>query len=114
MIEPQATLRTRAQVDALPRDQMDISQPALFRNNTAGLYFERLRREAPVHFCAESRFGPYWSITRFQAIMQVDTDRKVFSSDAFNGGIQVTDFAKGMERVNFINMDPPGTTTSAR
>ena len=60
-----------------------------------------------MHFCAESRFGPYWSITRFKDIMQVDTEHKVFSSDAFNGGIQITDFPKGMERVNFINMDPP-------
>jgi cytochrome P450 len=44
-------------------------------------YFERLRREDPVHYCANSKFGPYWSITKFNDIMAVDTNHKVFSSD---------------------------------
>ncbi|MEJ0044046.1 MAG: hypothetical protein WDM81_18340 [Rhizomicrobium sp.] len=36
-------------------------------------YFERLRREDPVHYCADSEFGPYWSITKYNDIMAVDT-----------------------------------------
>jgi cytochrome P450 len=88
-------------------DAIDVSQAEYFQNDTIGLYFERLRRERPVHYCAKSRFGPYWSITRFDDIMAIEKDHQVFSSDAYLGGIQLTDFPKGMERANFINMDPP-------
>jgi cytochrome P450 len=42
--------------------------------------FERLRREDPVHFTADSEFGPYWSVTRWNDIMAVDTDHEGFSS----------------------------------
>jgi cytochrome P450 len=88
-------------------DAIDVSQAEYFQNDTIGLYFERLRQERPVHYCAESRFGPYWSITKFDDIMAIEKDHENFSSDAYLGGIQLTDFPKGMERSNFINMDPP-------
>jgi cytochrome P450 len=88
-------------------DAIDVSQPEYFQNETIGLYFKRLRNEQPIHYCANSRFGPYWSVTRFNDIMAIDKDHQNFSSDAFLGGIQMTDFPKGMERSNFINMDPP-------
>ena len=58
-----------------------------------------------MHFCADSRFGSYWSITRYHDIMAVDKDYASFSSQ--KGGIQIVDFEAGLERVNFINMDPP-------
>ena len=29
----------------------------------------RLRDEAPVHYCPQSQYGPYWSITRFDDIL---------------------------------------------
>jgi cytochrome P450 len=86
---------------------IDVSQPEYFQNDTIDLYFQRLRNERPIHYCAESRFGPYWSITKFDDIMAVEKDHQNFSSNAFLGGIQLTDFPKGMERANFINMDPP-------
>ena len=88
-------------------DAIDVSQPEYFQNDTIGLYFKRLRNEQPIHYCADSRFGPYWSVTKFNDIMAIDKDHQNFSSDAFLGGIQMTDFPKGMERSNFINMDPP-------
>jgi cytochrome P450 len=88
-------------------DAIDVSQPEYFQNDTIDLYFQRLRNERPIHYCAESRFGPYWSITKFDDIMAVEKDHQNFSSNAFLGGIQLTDFPKGMERANFINMDPP-------
>jgi cytochrome P450 len=92
---------------AMDIDAIDVSQPEYFQNDTIGLYFERLRRERPIHYCPKSRFGPYWSITRFNDIMAIEKDHQTFSSDAYLGGIQLTDFPKGMERSNFINMDPP-------
>ena len=88
-------------------DAIDVSQPKYFQNDTIGRYFKRLRDEQPIHYCADSRFGPYWSVTKFNDIMAIDKDHQNFSSDAFLGGIQLTDFPKGMERSNFINMDPP-------
>jgi cytochrome P450 len=51
-----------------------------FQDDTLWLVFERLRREDPVHFTPESEFGPYWSITRWDDIMAVDTDHETFSS----------------------------------
>ena len=92
-------------INTMPIEQIDVSQPELFQNGTIGNYFARLRKDAPVHFCKDSRFGPYWSITRFDDIMAVDKDHQTFSSE--KGGIQIVDFPEGMERINFINMDPP-------
>ena len=43
-------------------------------------YFERLRREDPVHFNESEVAGRYWSLTRYNEIKAVDTDHKNFSS----------------------------------
>ena len=43
-------------------------------------YFERLRAEDPVHFTPDSDYGPFWSITKYNDIMAVDTNHQVFSS----------------------------------
>ncbi|MBT3426381.1 MAG: cytochrome P450 [Gammaproteobacteria bacterium] len=93
------------QIADIPLEQIDVSQPELFQNDTVGLYFNRLRQESPVHYCPNSRFGPYWSVTRFNDIMSVDKNHHDFSSQ--KAGIQIIDFKAGTERVNFINMDPP-------
>jgi cytochrome P450 len=61
----------------------------LFEADASLAYFERLRKEDPVHRCENSQFGPYWSVTRYQDIMDVDTNHKVFSSDSRKGGIQL-------------------------
>ena len=60
---------------------IDVSQPRLYRDDSWGSAFARLRREDPVHFHPESPFGPYWSITRYADIMSVDTNHQVFSSE---------------------------------
>ncbi len=51
--------------------------------------FERLRREAPVHFTEDSQFGPYWSVAGFADVKHVDTHQALFSSDIMNGGIRL-------------------------
>ena len=48
---------------AVPLDQLNPGQPALFAQDAMWPFFERLRRESPVHHTPESEFGPYWSIT---------------------------------------------------
>jgi cytochrome P450 len=93
---------------ALPLDKLNVAQPILFQTNTMWPYFERLRREDPVHFCAESEFGSYWSITKYNDIMAVDTNHQVFSSDFSLGGITIGGGQANVDPLPmFIAMGPP-------
>ena len=74
---------------SIPLPELHVAHQELFRANTVLPYFERLRNEAPVHLCEQSPFGPYWNITRYDDIMFVDTNEKLFSSDIRNGGIRL-------------------------
>ncbi len=65
---------------ALPLAELNPARTDRFQNDTIWPVFERLRREDPVHFTADSEFGPYWSITRWDDIMAVDTNHVEFSS----------------------------------
>lgn len=87
-----------------PLETLDPANPELFRQNAHWDMFTRLRREDPVHFTAESEFGPYWSVTRYDDIMYVDTHHKVFSSE---GGITIADQDEDFQLPMFIAMDPP-------
>ena len=94
----------------IPIEEIDVSRPSLFQSDKVGAFFERLRREDPVHYCAESAYGPYWSITRYNDIMAVDTNHKAFSSEAKLGGIAIQDMhsdQSNLELEMFIAMDPP-------
>ena len=97
----------RARAFSMPLADLNPGNPELFRTNTHWPYFERLRAEDPVHWCRESEFGPYWSVTRYQDIMAVDTNHAVFSSDAALGGITIRDSRPDLRRPSFIAMDPP-------
>ena len=90
-----------------PLDQFDVGNPELFRNYTFWPYFERLRKEAPVHYCRESMFGPYWSLTKYNDIMEVETNHAAFSSAAALGGISIRDQPVEFRRASFIAMDQP-------
>jgi cytochrome P450 len=72
----------QAQADpySIPLEKIDVSDSELFATDTLWGYFERLRKEDPVHYCAKSEFGPYWSVTRFNDIVTVEKDPKTFSS----------------------------------
>jgi cytochrome P450 len=65
---------------SIPLDKIDGSDSELFETDTLWGYFERLRKEDPVHYCAESEFGPYWSVTRFDDIVHVEKNPETFSS----------------------------------
>ncbi len=65
---------------SIPLDKVDVSDAELFETNTLWGYFERLRREDPVHYCAESEFGGYWSVTRYDDIVHVEKNHEIFSS----------------------------------
>ena len=78
---------------SIPLDDIDVSQPELFRTDSFWPYFDRLRQEAPVHYCKDSMFGPYWSVTKYNDIMDIETNHSVFSSASSLGGITIRDVA---------------------
>ena len=95
---------------SLALDELNVAQPILFQNDAHWRYFERLRSEDPVHFCAESAFGPFWSVTKFNDILYVDSHHELFSSA---GGITLgppinqVQPESGFRPTMFIAMDPP-------
>ena len=87
-----------------PLAQIDLSDPRLYEQDAWRPYFERLRQEDPVHYLADSPFGPFWSVTRFEDIVAVDSNHGVFSSEPF---IILGDRGDDLPTENFISMDPP-------
>ncbi len=88
----------------VPLERLDLADPRRFEAGTHWAFFDRVRREDPVHFCAGSPFGPYWSVTRWQDILGVETNHRVFSSKA---GIFVGDRFEDFQLNNFIAADEP-------
>ena len=88
-------------------DQIDVSDPLLYQNDVYHPYFERLRREDPVHYRKGGMYGDFWSVTKFKDIMTVETHPHVYSSEAKLGGISITDRPMEFRRSSFISMDPP-------
>ena len=66
--------------------------------------FKRLREEEPVHYCADSTMGPYWSVTSHAEIMEVDTSHDIYSSEPT---IVIQDEFDDFRLPMFIAMDPP-------
>jgi cytochrome P450 len=91
---------------SMPIEDIDPADPEIFRNDTLWPYFERLRKEDPVHWSTspEEDVGGYWSVTRYNDIMAVDTNHQVFSSEPT---IVLPDPAEDFTLPMFIAMDPP-------
>ena len=88
----------------VPLDELDVSNWHLFEKDAIWPWFERLRREDPVHYHSDSRYGPFWSITKFDDIKAIDKNHQIFSSQPNIGLVDsITDF----ETASFISMDPP-------
>ena len=90
--------------NAIPLDKLDMSDPTRFQDDTIWPLFARLRKEAPVHYCKDGMFGPFWSVTRYNDIMTVDTTHQVFSSEPV---ITLFEPPKEMLMPMFIAMDQP-------
>jgi cytochrome P450 len=97
----------RQKAYATPLSEFHPGHPELFRSDTLWPYFERLREEEPVHFCTTSPVGSYWSVTRYDDIMHVDTNAAIFSSDVNLGGIMLRDLDPEYMWPSFIVMDEP-------
>lgn len=84
--------------------ELDVSNFHLFRADAIWPFFERLRNDAPVYFHEESRYGPYWSVTRHDYIKEIDSDQHRFSSQ---DNITIIDTPPEFDFPNFIAMDSP-------
>lgn len=100
----------RAKAWEVPIEALNPAQPELFRGDAHWAIFDRLRAEAPVHYTPESDYGAFWSVSKYNDIMAIDTNHQVFSSA---DGITLpsleaeADMAKRPTRSSFISMDPP-------
>ena len=100
----------RARIYAQPIEAVDPAQPDLFAQDSFWPIFERLREEDPVHHVVSPDYGPFWSITRWNDIMAVDSNHGAFSSA---DGITLQSLESKAEqarrgtRPSFISMDPP-------
>jgi cytochrome P450 len=88
----------------IPLDQLDVADPQLFQDDVWPDWFARLRRDDPVHFHSESRFGPFWSVTKYADIITLEATPSVFSSAS---GITLADQEAEYRLPMFIAMDPP-------
>jgi cytochrome P450 len=105
---PQSLAAAREAAYSTPIEQLDVANPKLFQRDLIAPYFERLRTEDPVHVVTSKVYGRYWSVTKYNDIMAIDTNHKQFSSDSSLGGITI--FGDGTDRAPlpmFIAMDPP-------
>src|SRR4030095_11473899 len=99
--------QAREAAESMPPEARAPANPDYFVDDTVGHYFARLRRDDPVHRSVSPIFGPYWSVTRYQDIMAVDTNHAEFSSSWELGGITLTDAPESEKLRMFIAMDPP-------
>jgi cytochrome P450 len=112
--------RTQTAVAGLPLERFDVANRDLYATDTILPYFERLRRESPIHYCPESEDGPFWSITRYDDIKQIELDWQHFSSEPSIVLFQARDendqlIDDTIERVpSFIAMDPPKHTAQRK
>jgi cytochrome P450 len=107
-VAPEVTPESaRARAYSTPVADLDPGDPELFRTDSFWPYFDRLRQEEPVHYCNDSMFGPYWSVTKYNDIMEIETNHAVFSSASALGGITIRDLAPDLRLQSFIAMDPP-------
>ena len=104
-----STQTARERIQALPLDQLNPADIQYFVDDTVGHVFDRLRSEDPVHHSHSPipELGDYWSVTRYQDIMHVDTHPEIFSSDWSLGGITLFNPAESDRLPMFIAMDPP-------
>ena len=89
---------------SLPLETIDVSAGELWQGGRLHDYLKRLRQEDPVHWSPTGPSGGYWSVTKFNDIVAVDSNHEVFSSDR---DIVVGDQPPEFAIKNFIQSDPP-------
>ena len=95
-------------------DPLDVSRAELYRDDTWPTPFKRLRAEAPVYRCENSDYGPYWSVSTYKPIVEVESLPDVYSSE--KGGITIADaiLDSDVRMPMFIARDRPVHTGQRR
>ena len=99
--EPTAKqLEARARIYAMPLEKIDPAAIESFPNEEMFWKFERLRAEDPVHFTSteDSEHGDYWSVTKWDDIIKIDTDSVTFSNEA---GVTIAANRPGRELIGY-------------
>jgi linalool 8-monooxygenase len=94
---------------------IDLKDPDLYREGIPHEVFARLRREAPIAWNPEEDGRGFWAVTRYQDIVAVSKNPKVFSSARKHGGHRMFDenvvgvAGVGADKTEapMISMDPP-------
>ena len=100
-----------APAQELPLEDINPLNANLFSENRWHGYFERLRREDPVHLSEIETAGRYWSVTKYDDIKTVSSDWETYSSAngitlGFRVGAKLPEGAM-MGTPPFISQDPP-------
>ncbi len=102
-------MSSTGKLDPTPLTGLDMSEAHRFQNGSIWPLFALMRKEAPLHYCPDSTFGPFWSVTRYHDILAIDTDHKSFSSDPAITLVNAhPDPARRIS--SFISMDQPKHT----
>ncbi len=95
----------------IPLEEINPINAHIYSQNKWREYFERLRKEDPIHFNRIKTAGRYWSITRYEDIKAIDVDWENFSSaHGITLGFDLSaGEPEGMIQTNnpFISQDPP-------
>lgn len=87
---------------------LDVSRAELYAEHRWEKPFRWLRENAPVHRVEDSKFGPYWSVSTYKPIVEIEAVPALFSSShTYGGSITIADRPKAKRYPNFINMDAP-------
>ncbi len=95
-------------------DPLDVSRAELYRDDVWQAPFAQLRAEAPVYRCETSDYGPYWSVSTYKPIVEVESLPELYSSEV--GGITLADFIpeSDVRMPMFIARDRPVHTGQRR
>ena len=107
-------MATLMQATAPAVDPFDVSRAELYRDDTWHAPFAQLRAEAPVYRCEHSDYGPYWSVSTYKPIVEVESLPDIYSSEV--GGITLADFIpeSDVRMPMFIARDRPVHTGQRR
>lgn len=94
--------------------RLDVADPAVWQEARWPGMFRRLRQEAPVHYCADSVYGPYFSVTRHADVMAVEAQPDIYSSASELGGIAIMDALGEISMPHFLATDRPRHTAQRR
>ncbi len=94
-----------SRTDAVPLDEIDLTDPDAYVDGVPHQWFATLRAEAPVHRFTDDE-GDFWAVTRHADIVAVNRDWDTYSSH--RGAVFLNTPADlEMSRLMMLNMDPP-------